>query len=69
MQVVSDKSEEIKKERFDLICPRCGWTNRLVYSEKVRKNKRICKHCGYYVFKTPKDEFNFRIENLLKNGG
>ena len=69
MQIVSEKSENIKKERFDLICPRCGWRNRLIYSEKVQKNKKICKHCGYYVFRNKKDEFEFRLGNLLKNGG
>ena len=62
MRLVSDKSEQVKKERFDMICPRCGWTNRLCYSEKVKKNKRICKNCGYYVFRNKKDEFIYRLK-------
>lgn len=69
MQIVSDKSEDIKKERFDIVCKRCGYTNRLIYSEKKMQEKRICKHCGYYVFRNKKDEFEFRLGNLLKNGG
>lgn len=64
MQIVSSKSEDIKKQLFDLRCPRCGWTNRLCYSSKINKTKRICKHCGYYIFKDKKEEYNYRLKEL-----
>lgn len=60
MKVVSDKSEEIKKARFDVKCERCGWRNRLYYG-KYMKNYRVCKGCGYLVFLTKKDEFLYRL--------
>lgn len=31
-------------------------------------DKKICNYCGYYVFRTPKDEFKFRMKNVSKNG-
>ena len=42
---------------------KCGktiefWTN---------DNKVICDWCGNYCFRTPKDEFKFRLEQRLKN--
>lgn len=27
--------------------------------------RKICSHCGKWVFKTPKDEFEFRMKGLL----
>ena len=30
-------------------------------------NKNICKHCGRYVFKNKKDEFEYRLKEKLKN--
>lgn len=56
--IVSEKSEEIKKERFDIKCKRCGYTNR------VFLDKRPCKNCGYFVFRDDKDEFKYRIKEM-----
>ena len=61
MRLVSEKSENIKKLRFDVKCKRCGWTNRIYF------NKRICKHCGYYVFKNEKEEFMYRLKERMKS--
>lgn len=30
-----------------------------------RKEKKICSHCGKWVFKSEKDEFIYRMEHLL----
>ena len=45
-------------------CRHCGHSVTIHgYMDKV-----ICNHCGYFVFRTPKDEFMFRIGNFLKSG-
>ena len=41
---------------------RCGHTNFL-----GRKEKIVCSWCNKYVFKNKKDEFVYRIGELLKN--
>ena len=41
MRIVSDKSEDIKKEKFDIVCKKCGWRNRLCYSDKIMKTKNL----------------------------
>lgn len=45
-------------------CRHCG------YSVTIRGylDKVICRNCGYWVFRTPKDEFKFRVGNFLKSG-
>ena len=56
-----DILEDIKKTKYDIICKKCGWRNRLCYSEKVVKTKKICKKCGNYVFINDKEEFLYRL--------
>ena len=41
---------------------RCGHTNFLGSREKI-----VCSWCNKYVFKNKKDEFVYRIGELLKN--
>lgn len=68
MEKYTEKSEEIKKARFDIVCKNCGWRNRLIYSDKVMKTKKPCKRCGHYVFINDKEEFKFRIkERKIRN--
>lgn len=52
--------EEYKKITY--YCGHCGHSV-IIYNDK---DKEICNFCGYYVFKTPKDEFKFRMGNCLK---
>lgn len=69
MRIVSDKSEDIKKEKFDIVCKKCGWRNRLIYSDKIFHNKKVCRRCGNYVFINDLEEFKFRIkEKRIRNG-
>ena len=45
-------------------CKHCGCSVTIPdYMDKV-----ICRVCGYFVFRTPKDEFMFRVGNFLKSG-
>lgn len=56
-------TEYTMKERHNFVyCPNCKhtvefWTN---------DNKVLCQWCGRYVFKTKKDEFNFKMGRILK---
>lgn len=53
---------EQAKRKFDVKCKNCGWTNRI-----INKYNRIpCKHCGTYVFLTPKDEFMYKMKKVIK---
>lgn len=53
-------SSEQTKQRIK--CKICG------HSRLLGKNdKRICNHCGFYIFKDDETEFNFRLqENIIK---
>ena len=59
-----DNPTEYMREKTNFIyCPKCKhtvefWTN---------DNKTICTWCGNYVFKTPKEDFKYRLEQRLKN--
>lgn len=56
-------TEYTMKDRDNIIyCPKCKhtvefWTN---------DSKEICTWCGRYVFKTSKDEYDYRMKVLLK---
>lgn len=68
MEIYTEKSEEIKKARFDIVCKKCGWRNRLIYSDKIMKTKKVCKKCGNYVFINDLEEFKFRLnEKRIRN--
>ena len=44
------------------LCPNCGHSMLL-----GRKDKKICDHCGMYVFKDEITEFHYRLrEKMLK---
>ena len=69
MEKYSQESEDIKKERFDIVCKKCGWRNRLIYSDKIFHNKKVCRRCGNYVFINDLEEFKFRLkEKRIRNG-
>lgn len=52
-----------KLSNYKVKCKRCGHVLLL-----TRQNKKICSHCGYFVFKNEKDEFNYRMAEMLKKG-
>ena len=67
MKIASNKNKTYKQDtkRFNQITEqsvkcKCGHTVLIGISQK-----RTCSHCGRWVFKTPKDEFEFRMRGLL----
>ena len=56
--------EKLSSERVcaKILCPNCGHSMLL-----GRKDKKICTHCGHYVFKDAATEFQYRMrEKILK---
>ena len=45
-----------------ITCKNCGHTMNISAS----REKRICTHCGNYVFRQEKDEFKYRLLNSYK---
>lgn len=45
-----------------IVCKNCGHTMNISNS----REKRICTHCGMYVFREDKDEFKYRMLNSYK---
>ena len=56
--------KEIKRgmvyTRNSIKCANCGHT--MLFA---RKNKAVCTWCGHYVFKDKKEEFEYRLKELL----
>ena len=46
-------------DQITVKCP-CG------HSVEVYHDKRICNHCGKYVFKNKEDEFKYRLNEKIK---
>jgi hypothetical protein len=42
-------------------CKRCGCTR----SVRGADNKNVCRNCGYYIFRTDKDEFIYRMRERI----
>lgn len=57
-------SEKVLKERtkFRVYC-QCGHS--MVMFPFEHRNKKICTHCGYYVYQNKKEEFKERLGLLL----
>jgi NADH pyrophosphatase NudC (nudix superfamily) len=61
--ITYDKPTECTmKDRGNSVYCKCGhtvefWTN---------ENKVLCTYCNKYVFKTKKDEFDYRMKGILK---
>lgn len=43
-------------------CKKCGRKELIRAGEK----KTLCTHCGNYIFKTAKDEFDYRMKKEIK---
>ena len=58
-----DKQEIISNKLADKLSKcKCGHT----FLIHATENKKICNWCGNYVFRTPKDEFDYRLQEQLK---
>ena len=42
-------------------CKKCGCTR----TTDTINNKKVCKNCGYYIFRSDKDEFIYRMKERL----
>ena len=42
-------------------CKRCGCTRTV----RATDNKNICRNCGYFIFRTNKDEFIYRVKERI----
>lgn len=52
-------TEELEKCKVK--CKHCG--HKIII---FKNNKALCDYCGYYVFKTPKDEFIYRMNERIR---
>ena len=61
-------TEEYKRmsNEYDKIKYSCKCGHKEVIPAFV--DKVVCSWCGRYVFKCQKDEFEFRMKNLIKKG-
>ena len=50
-----EKKYRVLNQQFRVKCE-CGHTTLL-----INKDKKICTHCGRYIFKNKKDEFIYRL--------
>lgn len=60
MRLIKEFDNE-EKRYIDVICKKCGWKNHLYWGDK-----RICRNCGYYIFKDDKSEFIYRLKEKLR---
>ena len=44
-------------------CKRCGCTRSVIGAD----NKNVCRNCGYYIFRSDKDEFIYRVKERINN--
>jgi NADH pyrophosphatase NudC (nudix superfamily) len=55
-------TEYTMKDRGNTVYCKCGHTVEFWHSE----NKELCNWCGNYVFKTQKNEFEYRLNEKMK---
>jgi len=51
-------------EEYDKVKYTCKCGHRVIITNK--QDKTICDWCGHYVFKSKKDEFEFRLKEKMK---
>lgn len=56
-----EKLDEEKTENR-IYCKNCGHALNISH----QRDKRICNHCGKYVFREDKEEFKYRLLNSYK---
>ena len=55
--------EDIRR-KYKFKCKYCGWFNVIYPFEK--KDKKVCKNCGHYVFNSPQSEFKHKLKEVMK---
>ena len=59
-QLLKDIERGVRITQQSIKCKHCGHS--VLFS---RREKTICSWCGHWVFKDQKEEFKYRLENLL----
>ena len=66
-RLMNSKSYKNQKKLDDEIatlkvkCKHCGHTMPIVFTDRT-----ICTHCGYWVYKTPQLEFEYKLKEKMK---
>ena len=61
-----DYSKNIQTKRFNAYtrgsvhCKNCGHTMFI-----ANKDRKICTHCGYWVYKDDKTEFKYKMQKII----
>lgn len=58
------KKEQVAADN-SVKCKHCGHTILILN----KTGRVVCDWCGYLVFRTPKDEFEFRVKEGMKKNG
>ena len=60
------EEERLAEERrkYKHTCSHCGWSNLIYPFEK--KDKKICKNCGHYVYINKQAEFKDKLKGVMK---
>lgn len=56
---------ENTRRKYKYKCSHCGWFNIIYPFEK--KDKKICRNCGYYVYNSDKAKFKDKLKEVIKN--
>ena len=55
--------EDIRR-KYKFKCNRCGWFNVIYPFEK--RDKKVCKNCGHYVYINKQAEFKDKLKEVMK---
>ena len=61
----SDKDKlEMVRQKYKYKCSHCNWWNVIYPFEK--RNKKICKNCGHWVYISKQAEFEDKLKGVMK---
>lgn len=63
-KLLNDKEYKRMTEEYDKVKYTCKCGHRVIIPRLV--DKQICGWCGQYVFKSKKDEFEYRMQEQMK---
>lgn len=52
------------RRQFKYKCECCGWFNVIYPFEK--RDKKVCKNCGHYVYTSKQAEFKDKLKGVMK---
>ena len=63
-KLLTNKEYRRMSEEYDKVKYTCKCGHRVIITNK--QDKVVCDWCGHYVFKSKKDEFEFRLKEQMK---